>query len=241
MIIDFHNHIGLSQDGGHGTLETLISNMKKLKIKKSVLFATDEKDKGKTYELPNQRILEAQRRHPNKIIAFTRIVPTAGDLAVEEFKRCCREGAHGLKLKTVDGYDPEDSRLILDLIGRKKYFPVLMHTAHDQHSQPKRWEAVVKDYPHLSFIFAHGSKDHYRKCTEVAIRYPNVYIDTSTLSLNRTRYIYEHAGPKKLLFASDYPYSHPAIELKKYEICVKDKDDLAAILYHNGAKLLNIK
>ncbi len=241
MIIDVHNHIGLSRDGGHGRVNDILENMDINKITKSVIFAVDEEGYRPTYELQNDKVIAAQKKFPEKIIAFTRIVPSAGRVAVNEFTRCCKLGVRGLKLKTPDGFEPSDARVILDLIGDRPDFPVLIHTAHDEHYQTRIWKPVINHYPGVNFILAHGGKDHYRKCCELAIKYPNVYLDTSTLSYNRTKYIYENAGPEKIVFASDYPYSHPAIELKKFELCVTNKEDLKLVLYRNAHRLLGLK
>lgn len=240
VIIDAHNHIGLSRDGGHGKLDVLIGNMAAYKIAKSVLFAIDEEGYAPTYEVQNDKIIAARNKFPDKVIAFARIVPSAGRAAAREFKRCCELGVKGLKLKTPDGFEPADAKNILDLIGDRRDFPVLIHTAHDGHSQPRIWKPVIAHYPNINFILAHGGKDHYRQCAELAVKYPNVYVDTSTLSYNRTRYIYENTGPEKILFASDYPYSHPAIELKKIELLISHKGDLELILYKNAARLLGL-
>ncbi|MCK5083092.1 MAG: amidohydrolase family protein, partial [Candidatus Omnitrophica bacterium] len=62
----------------------------------------------------------------------------------------------------------------------------------------------------------------------------------STLSYNRTRHTYAYVGAAKILFASDYPYSHPAIELQKIQLLVKNKKDLELILYKNAACLLGL-
>lgn len=240
MIIDVHNHIGLSRDGGHGKLDVIMECMNELKISKSVLFAVDEEGYEPTYAVQNDKILAAQNKYPDEIIAFTRIVPSAGKAAVKEFERCCALGAKGLKLKTPDGFEPAEAKILFDLLENKPNFPVLIHTAHDEHSQPRIWEPVLAKYPHINFILAHGGKDHYRKCTELAIKYPNIYLDTSTLSFHRTNYAYENAGPEKLLFASDYPYSHAAVELKKIQLVVTKKEDLDMVLYQNAARLLGI-
>ena len=42
MIIDIHNHVGLSRDGGQSRIEDILANMKTYKIGKLVLFAIDE-------------------------------------------------------------------------------------------------------------------------------------------------------------------------------------------------------
>ena len=239
MIIDIHNHIGLSRDGGHGELDILISNMEEIGISSSILFATDEENAGATFENLNTKIIDAQKEHPGKIIAFARIVPSAGEKAIEEFKRCCRGGIKGLKLKPSDGFEPEDAPIILDLID-SDHFPVLIHTGHELESDPSIWEPFFIEYPKIDFILAHGGKDQYRKCAEVVKKYSNAYVDTTTLSFHRTEYLYRIIGPEKILFGSDYPYSHPAVELKKFELLVKDKNDLEMILYKNSARLLGL-
>ncbi len=242
MIIDVHNHIGLSKDGGHGRLETILSNMTKYGIVKSVIFAMDEKDKGNTFEAPNRRIIATQAQFPDKLLAFARIVPSKkhAAAAIEEFQHGRKAGIKGIKLKASDGFEPAEARIILDLVKKRKKFPVIIHTSHDEHSQPGRWESVIAGYPDINFILAHAGKDYYKKCTEFAIKYKNVYVDTSTLSLNRTRYIYERAGASKIVFASDYPYSHPAIELQKFKVLISNKADLEDVLYKNALKLLEI-
>jgi predicted TIM-barrel fold metal-dependent hydrolase len=143
-------------------------------------------------------------------------------------------------MKMSYGFDPKEAKGILDLIAQRSDFPVIVHTAHDEHSQPRLWEPVMARYPKINFIMAHGGKDRYRQCAEVAMKHPNIYIDTSTLSYNRTRYTYAQVGAGKIVFASDYPYSHPAIELKKIQLLVKDKRDLGLILYKNAARLLGL-
>jgi len=239
MIIDIHNHIGLSRDGGHGELDILLSNMEEIGITSSIVFATDEENTGATFENVNTKIIDAQKEHPDKIIAFARIVPSAGKKAIEEFKRCCRQGIKGLKLKPTDGFEPQDATIIFDLID-SDHFPVLIHTGHEPVSHPSIWEPFFIEYPKIDFILAHGGKDQYRKCAEIVKKYSNVYVDTSTLSYHRTEYLYEILGPEKILFGSDYPYSHPAVELKKFEVLVKDKEALEMILYKNSAKVLGL-
>lgn len=240
MIIDIHNHVGLSQDGGHSKLEDIIENMATYKISKVALFAVDEKGYEPTYKAQNTKVIAARDQYPDKVIAFARIIPSAGHIAVQEFKRCLKFGVKGLKMKMSYGLNPRDAKCILDLIADRSDFPVIIHTAHDEHSQPRIWEPVMARYPKINFIMAHGGKDRYRQCNEVAIKHPNVYIDTSTLSYNRTRHTYANAGAEKILFGSDYPYSHPGVELKKLQLLVKDKKDLGLILYKNAVRLLGL-
>lgn len=240
MIIDIHNHVGLSRDGGWSRIEDIMANMATYKIKKVALFAIDEKGYEPTYKAQNTKVIEVCNRYPDKLIAFVRVVPAAGRAAVQEFKRCLKLGVKGLKMKMSYGHDPKDSQHLLDLIANRNDFPVIIHTAHDEHSQPRLWEPVIARYPNVNFIMAHGGKDRYHQCNDVAMKHPNAYIDTSTLSYNRTRYTYANAGAGKIVFASDYPYSHPAMELIKIKLLVKDKKDLDLILYKNATRLLGL-
>ena len=240
-IIDVHNHIGLSLDGGHGTLKELLEIMQEYRIGTSVLFATDEEGWEPTYTQLNDKIINAMESHPGKIIAFARIVPSHGKEAIDEFKRCLERGVKGLKLKGNDGFHPKEAEEIFGLIKGRPHFPVLMHTDHElAANHPKTWETYIQKYPTIDFIMAHGGKSAYKICAEILKKYPNAYCDTSTLSFNRTRWIYEHAGAGKMLFASDYPYSHVGIELPKYRLIVKDKQDLEDILVHNAKKVLGL-
>ena len=116
-----------------------------------------------------------------------------------------------------------------------------MHTAHNEYSQLQHWEPVIEAYPHINFVLAHAAKDHYRKCIKVIKKYSNVYVDTSTLSCDRTRHVYEEVGPSKILFASDFPYSHPAVELAKFEVLISNKDDLEMILWKNAFELIELE
>ena len=240
MLIDFHNHLGVSPDGGKSNLHDILANMKIYGMSKLVLFAIDEQEAGATFEKVNTRVLEAQNTYPSQIIAFARIIPSAGQIAIDEFKRCCEAGVKGLKMKAKDGFSPMEAVPILNLIGNKPDFPVVVHTSSKPASSPGEWEPILKEYEHINFVLAHGGKNHYRACAEIASKYPNVYVDTTTLSFHRSRCIYQTVGSEKIVFASDYPYSHPAIELKKYEVIVPDKNDLKNIHYKNAQKLLGL-
>ena len=239
VLIDIHNHLGVSPDGGESYLPDLLQNMEIYGIKKLVLFAIDEDGSGPNFEAVNARIIQAQRQYPEKLISFVRLVPSSGRAAVEELERSLSGGIRGLKLKALDGYTVGDTTALLERVKDIPGFIVLVHTDHRAGSTPLDWEPVIQQYPQLSFILAHGGKDRYRDCAAVVSRYPHVYVETSTLSYNRTKYILRNVALEKILFASDYPYSHPAIERAKFEVLLTDEKDLQKIYYLNACRLLN--
>ena len=238
ILIDMHNHLGVSPDGGESYLPDLLRNMDAYGIKKLILFAIDEEGAGPNFESVTARVIQAQRQYPRKFICFTRLVPGSGQAALEELERGLKAGIRGLKLKALDGYAVADTTGLLDRVKDIKGFIVLVHTDHREGSTPLDWETVIQQYPQLSFILAHGGKDRYRDCAAVVNRYPHVYVETSTLSYNRTKYLLRNVPIEKVLFASDYPYSHPAIERAKYEVLIHDNEDLQKVYYLNACRLL---
>ena len=74
---------------------------------------------------------------------------------------------------------------------------------------------------------------------DLLVRYPNVYADTS--GVRRFDYLVEavrRAGAGKLLFGSDGPWLHPALELQKIRLLRLPADQEALILGGNAQRLL---
>jgi len=243
MLVDVHNHIGTSPDEGQSSPELIRSNMEKFGIDHAVVFAIDEPGTGPTFEDLNTQALGLKKSDPRRFGAFGRIVPSTGQPGIDDFKRCLDGGVRGLKLKGKDGFEPSAAQPILDLIPEDRPFPVLIHTSIKPGSSPKEWEPVIVRYPHINFILAHGGKDRYRDCARMAKDLPNVYCDTTTLSFHRSRVIYRTCGAGKILFASDTPYSHPAVEIQKWECILEEAEndsDKNQIFYQNAQRLLGI-
>jgi len=241
MIIDMHNHIGLSfTDGAEGRVEELRSIMKSCRISQSNIFAINSDDVGVTYEKPNDMISKICRKHPKQFFGFCRVQPKSGSKAVKEIERCLKKGLRGIKLHPQsDDFFLEDCHKVFEAASRFKC-PVILHTEHHVTRHPRYWEKIFKQYEDVVFILAHAGKDMYLHAGEISRELRNVYLDTSTLSFNRTRTIIEMAGVDKIVFASDYPYSHPLMEIQKIKLIVKDKNSLDKIFYKNAKRILKL-
>ena len=240
MIIDIHNHVGLSEGGTYGEKEELLSLMDSCAIDKAVIFAIDEKERGDTYSLQNDAIMKLVKQKPDKFIGFCRIQPKAGQKAVDEMVRTKKMGMMGLKLHPrTDKFMPEDAREVLKM-AEKFAWPVLLHTDHHSDYPLKDWVNTIQRFSSLVFILAHGGKDDWCEAGQIAMASSNVYLETSTLSYNRSKFLIETVGCEKMLFGSDYPYSHPYLEKKKYELIIEDKAKLERVLGGNAKKLLRL-
>jgi predicted TIM-barrel fold metal-dependent hydrolase len=99
-------------------------------------------------------------------------------------------------------------------------------------------------YPDVNFIIPHfGSfKDDWQaqqRVVDQLVRFPNVYADTS--GVRRFDYLVQavkRAGPAKILFGSDGPWLHPALELQKIRLLGLPVDEEALILGGNAARII---
>lgn len=237
-IIDTHAHLGLSaSDGACGRLDELLSNMEQCRIERTIIFPIDSEAPGGTYEAYNDEILRIVSEHPHKLSGLCRVQPKAGKKAQKELTRCWKAGLKGVKIHPrSEDFVIEDCHEVFEAAHDLKC-PVILHTENGPKNNPKSWQPLFKKYSEAIFILSHGGKDHYRAAAKIAGEMPNVYLDSSTLSYRRTFILLEIAGAKKILFASDYPYSHQALELKKYELLVDDKDVLRMIMFENAERL----
>jgi predicted TIM-barrel fold metal-dependent hydrolase len=108
-------------------------------------------------------------------------------------------------------------------------------------------EMLAGQYPAVNFIIPHlgGFADDWM--THLAVidqlcRFPNVFADTSGVrywdALVRA---VRRAGPHKLLFGSDGPQLHPALELHKITLLGLPPAQQALITGGNAARLLGLR
>ena len=233
IVCDFHVHLGKSRDGTSLDSAELLRIMRSAGVKSAVIFPIDEPDVGLSYEPQNKKILKEAKRHP-ELIPFCRLNPRHRKAALAELKNCYHAGFRGLKLHPrSEKISPDSLNDIFGLVSDMGW-PVVLHTSHEKNCHPMSWEKSFKQFKKIRFIFAHGGKDSYQEAIEVAARNPNTFLDTSTLSYNRTKTILKQLGPERILFASDQPYSHIALEMKKFELICNRRE--LAIIFKENAK-----
>lgn len=237
-IIDFHTHLGRSKDGAEQTLGDTLSAMERFKVTQCVVFPIDEKNPGPSYAHLNRKIASYIRRHEN-LIGCARLNPNQLEASFQEIERGRRNGFRAVKLHPrSDRFDVEKARPLFREIARHG-LAVVLHTDHEVKCHPKEWLPIFKAYPNLFFVLAHSGKDLFREAIEAAKACPNVFLDTSTLSYYRTGMILKRAGARKVVFASDIPYSHLGLEIKKFQYLLpRAKQRL--VFCDNARKILGI-
>jgi hypothetical protein len=106
----------------------------------------------------------------------------------------------------------------------KERLPIFLHTSHERNCRPLEWEKVFRRHPRTPFILAHGAKDAFEEAAVVAGRQKRLWVETSTLSSWRSRVLVKRLGAGRIVFGSDLPYSHPAVERLKLDLFLKPSE-----------------
>ncbi|MDP3919853.1 MAG: TatD family hydrolase [Candidatus Omnitrophota bacterium] len=234
-VIDTHVHLGLSKDGEEITLKEIKELLNQYPIRSLLLFPIDELDHGTSYQKSNSKVLKAAEGD-KRIYPVFRIDPHEPEAAFREIQRAAKVGARAIKLHPrSEDFSPHQAEEIIAEIERLR-LPVILHTAHDRHSHPSSWERIFLRHKKICFILAHAGKDAFREAGEVSERLGNVFLETSTLSYSRTQELLKRVGADKMVFGSDPPYSHPAIEILKFDLILGKKSPARRKIFRENAK-----
>jgi uncharacterized protein len=239
MIIDSHCHGG----AGFGLvnpwsrrpfLESYLRRARKAGITGTVLFANFHGD----YSIANRKVADFIRRSPQRCfgLAFVHAQRDRGRIramvrtAVEDY------GFVGIK---VHRHDAPISREVCST-AREFGLPVL----YDVQEELPMVDRLAKECPDLTFIIPHLSSFNENWRAQSAFldqleRYPNIYTDTSGVRFfDLVQRAVERCGPEKVLFGSDGPWLHPAVELAKIRALRLPPDQESLILGGNFLRLI---
>ncbi len=241
-VIDCHAHVGISRVPGTdeeltdpwftvADPEMILRHAEEAGIDRTVIFPIE----NTTFEKANEEVAQICRRHPGKFIGFAKHNPVTekGRIRSLLLREVHELGLRGLKLH--DQPSPE----MLDVV-KELGLPVLYH--------PRRvalYEEFLPSYPTVNFIMAHlGSdqssnwREHFA-AIELAKRFSNVYLDTSTVML--TSYLekaIQELPPERIVFGSDEPEFDCRMEIFKIRVLNLPKEKEELILGGNMLRLL---
>jgi predicted TIM-barrel fold metal-dependent hydrolase len=236
LVIDAHCHAGagtqmLAPWNTRADIQITLRHMTEAGIDRTIIFPIN----NAAYERPNQEIAEICQRHPGKFIGFAKHDPQAeaGKIPALLKHEVQRLGLKGLKLHRIPTRDVLDTVAELGI-------PVLYH--------PERvvnFNLIAEEYPTINFIMAHlgnfASRDwgEHIEAINVARRFPNVYLETSSVVFFKfLAMALKELGPGKLIFGSDGPELDSRVELYKIKLLKMAPADEAKVLGGNIARLL---
>ena len=241
MIIDGHCHAGRGDrlSAPWSTDAPIGDYMRRARaagISQTIVIPTGNGD----YARANAELAQIVSRHPRQLIGFASVHARrdAGRI-FQILARAIREyGFRGVK---IHGYDALPTREVCDAV-RRLGVPMLV----DVIGKPHFIDLFAPQYPDINFIIPHlGSfTDDWKAQQQVVdqlVRLPNVYADTA--GVRRFDYILQavrRAGARKLIFGSDGPWLHPAVELHKIRMLGLLPEDQSLILYQNISQILRL-
>lgn len=219
MIIDCHCHAGTG-DGLTGPwdtrapLEQYTLRAARAGIERTVLLAAFHSD----YALANREVARIVASRPERYYAFAFVHPARDRGRVFAMVRTAVQhyGFVGIK---VHRHDAPITREIC-AAARTFSLPVL----YDVTGEVSSVELLAQEYPDVNFIIPHlGSfADDWRAqlaLIDQLVRHENVYTDTAGVRrFDLLEQAVQRAGARKILFGSDGPWLHPAVELEKIRV-----------------------
>ena len=240
MMIDFHCHAGTG-DGLKGPWDTVarLDDYRRRAdaagIVHTVLLPVFQSD----YRRGNREVAALVRRDPQRYSGFAMLHTERDrdriDVMVAE---AVALGLRGLK---IHRHDAAIHRPACEA-ARRHRLPVLYDPAGDVASL----SLLGDEFPDVPFVFAHlGSfADDWgaqRQVIDLIARYPNLFADTS--GVRRFDILQEavrRAGAHKLIFGSDGPWTHPALELAKIDLLKLNATARQRITSDNARMLLGL-
>jgi predicted TIM-barrel fold metal-dependent hydrolase len=279
FLIDFHTHPVLIKEIVEGSeelkhairkvfnlqnalqpLETFKRQMKVAGIDKSVLLPIDCSTAHGCKIFSNEQISDLVSKN-DFFIGFASVDPLKEEAADELASAVSDLGLKGLKLDpSLQHFYPNDKDKAYPIFEKasKLSIPVIVHEgmtweadAMMKFSHPSLLEDVAHDFPKLNLVIAHMGWPWVPDSVALALKYPNIYLDTSCLYADTPNefieYVFTRLVPitlverslyRKILFGSNYP----RIEIHKMAKAVRrllhEEDVVRDIFFENAAKLL---
>lgn len=237
------------------TAGDLITSMNTDGVDVSVTFPFGWRDPGLAEEC-NSYVIQAMRDHPGRLIGLAAIQPLAGKRAVAELERCARAGMPGFGelMPHGQGYRLSDTPLLAPLVEAAEHLRMfaLTHTSEPVgHLYPGKGDVTPSElqafaiaFPRLRVVAAHwgGGYPFYELMPEVHAAAANVWYDSAaSIYLYRPQVFAEVAriaGPKKILWGSDFPLLGQRRMLDYARASGLDDAELALALGGNAAAFL---
>ena len=237
------------------TVEELLAAMDESGVDRSVCFGWPFADAAMCAEV-NDHLAEAQRRFPQRVVAFATVNPAAAD-AVTELRRCAGVGLRGVGELNCDaqGFSLDDPRIAAAVATSVELgLPWTLHCSepvgHDYAGKgtatPDKIAAFAMQYPELQLVCAHlgGGLPFYAHMPEVAQLCRRLWFDTSAVPFlyepTAYRAFVDFVGADRLLFGSDYPLLRADPYRNGFAAAGLSGSEQRAVLGDNAAALLRL-
>lgn len=194
----------------------------------------------------NDLVLDQMDQEPDLAYGFCYVSQEHGQRAVEEIRRCVRNGMSGVKLwVAVKCSDERTFPIVEEAIGLD--VPILQHSylrweeILPQESKPDEIAALARRYPEMTMIMAHMAL-RWREGIDAVKDCPNVLVDTSGSDpeLGSVEYAVQELGVERVLFGSDGPGRDMLCQIGRVLAADISSEDREKVMRLNSERLLGI-
>jgi predicted TIM-barrel fold metal-dependent hydrolase len=250
LIVDAHTHLYpqvTEEDAAYSLLEStgamggdaVVRILDRFGINKAVVFPPGLSSTA------NSAAAEAMKRYPDRLIGFGTVHPLWEPEPAGLVEEAFRLGLRGLKihpwLQGITLSEGIQSRFEEMLNKAAKLgMPVIFHSGTPPDTQCLQYSVLADMFPDVNLIYGHmGLGYFWRDAIRSAKIYDNVYLETSGIQYPEAiRQALNTAGADKLIFGSDLPYLHPAVEMKKISLLKLSESTIEKIMSSNIMRLL---
>jgi predicted TIM-barrel fold metal-dependent hydrolase len=202
----------------------------------------------------NDEVAACVAQHPGRLAGLASVDLAQPMQAVRELRRCVKQlGFKGLRVVPwLWGLPPDDRRyypLYAECVELDVPFCTQVgHTGPLLGSEPGRpipyLEHVALEFPELRIVAGHIGAPWTQEVISLAHKFPNFYVDTSAYKASRYPADFVEfmrgAGPKKVLFGSNYPMLTPAACLEGLAALNLPAEAATQFLYQNAARVFKL-
>lgn len=240
MIMDGHVTLG-RVDGVEIEVGTLLDQMDRAGVDVAVV-SPDHRETAVAHREGHDRLLELCARYPGRLLAYATANPWLGTAAVEEIDRALTAGAVAVKLHPyLQGFQPVEPLVdpIMELAALRGV-PVYVHSGTPVQATPFQVAALANRFPTVPVILGRGGKTDFKADAVPALRAtPNLYGDTAhDFPLTGMSAQLAAAGPRRVVFTSDFPYGDIRHECRRVRDLPADEAVRGDVLAGNFLRLL---
>jgi len=240
-------------------LESFLLELDIAGLEKAVLLPIDATSSRNTTVYTNEQIAELCAMSP-RLVGFASVDPHDPEAPEKLREAVTKLGLRGLKLAPAMQQFYADDRTLYPLYeaARELGIPILFHSGMSwepgsrlQYGQPMQFENVAADFPDLPIVLAHLAWPWITDAVALALKYPNLHLDTSALYFDNPRdflryamtqtvplTVFERSLRKQIVFGSNYP----RVEIKNMAAAVRglgfSEPCLDLIFRENAQRLL---
>ncbi len=249
MIIDAHAHVSPTTYGAteqylevlsqSGIEQAVICPGGMLDVRKMSEFVSGQK---KPDAIPKNDYVDLCVRSSPKLVGMACVDPCAPQ-AVEKLEQYLEQGFRGLMVSPlVHKFSfPDDSMAELASLCGEHGVPIISHNGWRPGANTADYVLLARKFPHTNFILEHmGALPTDVEAANAAAELDNFFLETSLSSYLHVVETVKKTGASKVIFGSEFPLSHPALEMRKVFLLPITDGEREQILGGNIRELLHL-